>query len=222
MNAPATHVSAREGYELWAETWDDAGSPIVALEERFLAPWLQGLRPRCALDIGCGTGRWTMRLGALGIDASFSMLAVASRKPGVRGRVAAGDAASLPLAGAVADLVLCTLTLGHVAAGAGALRELARVLAPGGTLILTDFHPAAAAHGWRRTFKHEDRVYELENYPYSVPELQQAATDLGLEETVDAAFDLPERDLFVRAGRVELFEAACAVPAVLLTRWTRV
>jgi malonyl-CoA O-methyltransferase len=215
-------VSAREGYELWAGTWDDAGSPIVALEERYLAPWLHGLRPRCALDIGCGTGRWTTRIGALGIDGSPSMLAVASRKPGLRGRVAAGDATSLPLASAVADLVMCTLTLGHVAAWADALRELAHVLAPGGTLILTDFHPAAAAQGWRRTFKLRDRVYELENHPYSVAELQRAAPDLRLEESVDAAFDLPERELFVRAGRVELFEAARAVPAVLLTRWTRV
>ena len=52
--------------------------------------------------------------------------------------------------------------------------------------------------------------------------LQRAAPDLRLEESVDAVFDLPERELFVRAGRVELFEAARAVPAVLLTRWTRV
>jgi len=109
-----------------------------------------------------------------------------------------------------------------VASWATAMCELSRVLTPGGTLILTDFHPGAAAHGWRRTFKHDGRVYELENHLYSVRELQGAAPELRLVEAVDAAFDLPERDLFVRAGRAALFDAVRAVPAVLLTRWTRV
>ena len=31
------------------------------------------------------------------------------------------------------------------------MREFERVLMPGGALLLTDFHPAASAHGWRRT-----------------------------------------------------------------------
>ena len=216
-----TLVSAREGYELWAGTWEDSGSPIVALEERYLTTWLSGPRPHCALDVGCGTGRWTARLGAIGIDASPAMIAVASRKHGLAGRLALADAGSLPIAGGVADLVLCTLTLGHIAAWAAALRELSRVLTPGGTLILTDFHPAAATHGWRRTFRHDGRVYELENHIYSVPELREAAPQLHLAESVDARFDLPERELFVRAGRTEQFEAACTVPAVLLTRWIR-
>ena len=36
----AIPVSAREGYALWAETWDATPSPIVALEHRALLPWL--------------------------------------------------------------------------------------------------------------------------------------------------------------------------------------
>jgi ubiquinone/menaquinone biosynthesis C-methylase UbiE len=214
-------LSAREGYALWAETWDHSGSPVVALEERLLAPWLTGLRPRCAIDIGCGTGRWTARLGAIGVDPSIEMLSVAHRKPAMAGRLVAGDAAAIPIESGAADLVLCTLTLGHVANWAGAMRELARVVAPGGTLVLTDFHPDATAHGWRRTFRHEERVYELENYPYTVAELQSAADELTLQERVDARFGSTERELFESAGRADLFAAACSIPAVLLTRWTR-
>jgi malonyl-CoA O-methyltransferase len=194
----------------------------VALEERYLTPWLTDLHPRRAIDIGCGTGRWASRLGALGVDPSEAMLAVARRKPGLDGRLAAGDAASIPVASGAADLVLCTLTLGHVPNPAGAMLELERILAPGGTLILTDFHPAAAAHGWRRTFRHEERVYELENHAYTIDQLQAAAGGLIREECVDAVFGEAERELFDRAGRAGLFEAARAIPAVLLTRWTRV
>ena len=217
----AAVISARAGYALWAETWDVSGSPVVALEERVLAPWLAELRPRRAIDIGCGTGRWAARLGAFGVDPSIEMLAIAHRKPGLAGRLLAGDAASIPIASGAADLVLCTLTLGHVANWAEAMRELARVVAPGGTLVLTDFHPDAAKRGWRRTFRHEERVYELENYPYTVADLQSAADDLTLEERIDARFGAAERELFEAAGRADLFEAACSIPAVLLTRWTR-
>jgi malonyl-CoA O-methyltransferase len=216
----AIPVSAREGYALWAESWDTTPSPIVALEERALLPWITGLQPRRAVDVGCGTGRWTTRLNAIGVDASPSMLAVAAEKTGLRGRLAVADATALPIASASADLVLCALTLGHIRNGIEAMREFARILAPGGTLLLTDFHPAAAAHGWRRTFRRDGQVYELENYTYSVDQLRTAA-DLELAECTEATIGEPQRALFDAAGRLELFEAACRMPAVLLTRWVR-
>jgi malonyl-CoA O-methyltransferase len=216
----ATPVSAREGYALWAETWDATPSPIVALEERALLPWILRLRPRRAVDVGCGTGRWTTRLNAIGVDASPAMLAVAAAKAGLRGRLAVGDANALPIASASADLVLCALTLGHIRDQTTAMCELARILAPGGTLLLTDFHPAAAAFGWRRTFRRDGRVYELENYTYTVDQLRTVA-DLELAECTEATIGEPERGLFDAAGRPELFASACRTPAVLLTRWVR-
>ncbi len=218
---PAIPVSAREGYELWADTWDATHSPIVALERRALAPWLAAMHPRRAIDVGCGTGRWTGPLQALGLDASAAMLAQAASKPGLRGRLALADAIALPVATGAADLVLCALTLGHVADGAAAMREFARILAPGGTLLLTDFHPAAAALGWRRTFRHGASVYELEHHAHSLAQLRAATGALEWAESAEAAIGEPERPLFERAGRPELFDAACRAPAILLTRWTR-
>src|SRR5258708_3980954 len=76
----AIPVSAREGYALWADTWDATPSPIVALERRALLPWILGLHPRRAIDVGCGTGRWTERLSAIGVDDSPAMLAIAAGK----------------------------------------------------------------------------------------------------------------------------------------------
>ena len=213
-------VSAAEGYQLWAATWDSTPSPIVAVEQRALMPWIAALQPRRAVDVGCGTGRWTARFNAIGIDASPAMLAVAAGK-GLRGRVAAGDATALPLATACCDVVVCALTLGHVRDRPAALRELARILEPGGTLLLTDFHPAAAAQGWRRTFRHNGLVYELENYPYTLDELQDTGAGLVREQCLEATIGEPERKLFERAGKPELFEAAARVPAVLLSWWKR-
>lgn len=210
-------VSAAEGYQLWADTWDSTPSPIVAVEQRSLLPWIEALRPRRAVDVGCGTGRWTARLGGIGIDASPAMLAVAARKPGLRGRLTVADATALPVGTASCDVALCALTLGHVRDRATALRELARILEPDGTLILTDFHPAAAAHGWRRTFRRDGLVYELENYPYTLDE----APGFKLQRSLEATIGESERELFERAGKAELFEAATHVPAVLLSMWKR-
>lgn len=216
-----TAVTAVEGYRLWAETWDATPSPIVALEHRTLLPWIEALAPRRAIDVGCGTGRWTARLSAIGIDASSAMLAVAANK-GLRGRLSVGDAAALPVASGAGDLVLCALTFGHVRDQAGAMREFARVLRPGGTLILTDFHPDAAARGWRRTFRSGGQVYELENHPYTLPQLREMALGLlSLTRVEEAHIGESERELFYRAGRPDLFAAACATPVVLLTRWVR-
>jgi len=195
----------------------------VALEQRALLPWMARLHPRRAIDIGCGTGRWASHLSALGFDASPAMLAVAARKPGLRGRLAVADATALPIASHSSDLILCALTFGHIRNQSAALAEFSRILAPGGALLLTDFHPAAAAQGWRRTFRRDGLVYELENHPYSLDQLRNtaAALSLILEQSVDAAIAEPERHLFEQAGKPDLFAAACRTPAVLLTRWTR-
>jgi malonyl-CoA O-methyltransferase len=219
---PATLVSAREGYQLWADTWDATPSPIVALEHRALLPWITHLHPRRAIDVGCGTGRWTRRLSAIGLDLSPEMLAIAAGKPGLRGRLAVADATALPIANGASDLVLCALTLGHIRDQSAAMWELCRVLTPGGTLLLTDFHPAAAARGWRRTFRRDGHVYELENHAYTIDQLRGGAPGLELVESVEATIGEPERELFHSAGRPELFAAACSIPALLLTRWVRV
>jgi malonyl-CoA O-methyltransferase len=193
----------------------------VALEHRMLLPWIERFRPRRTIDVGCGTGRWAAPLSAIGIDISPSMLAIAAGKPGLGGRLVAADATALPIRTASADLVLCTLTLGHVSNPLVALHELSRILEPGGSLILTDFHPRAAAEGWRRTFRSGGQVYEIENHPYTLDELRAGADRLVLREWAEASIGEPERELFECAGRPELFEAASRTPAVLLTRWSR-
>jgi len=214
-------ISPAEGYALWAAEWDSTPSPIVALEHRVLTPWIADLRPRRAIDVGCGTGRWTAPLSAIGLDLSPAMLAIAASKHGLQGRLAAADATAIPIRSNAADLVLCTLTLGHIRDPLSAMREFARILEPGGTLILTDFHPAAAALGWRRTFRNGGRVYEIENHSYSLEELRAGIPELLLRESVDATIGEPERALFDKAVRPELFETASRMPAVLLTRWSR-
>jgi malonyl-CoA O-methyltransferase len=215
-------------YRLWSETWDNDPSAIVALESRFLTPWLADLRGRRVLDISCGTGRWlehAVREGAeiVGLDLSAEMLLRAAGKPGLAAKLAVADAARLPVPDACADLVLCTLSLGHVREAGAVMGEMARAARSGGRVIVTDFHPEAFLRGWKRTFKSGGRTYEVENFYHSMEWLRDAARDCGLalEQTIEPGFDEPERHIFVNAGKPGLFDEVRGIPAVLLARWRK-
>ncbi len=107
-------------------------------EERFAIEceaWV-GTRKRI-LDVGCGTARLLSRLSSVmpivGIDASVAMLAAGEG----RGSVAAADAAHLPFSDRGFDGIISINVLEHVHDAGQHLKGLARVLAPGGRLVLT-------------------------------------------------------------------------------------
>jgi malonyl-CoA O-methyltransferase len=105
---------------------------------------------RDVLDVACGTGRYSMlaeQAGArlvLSIDYSRGMLARAQVARRIR-----ADMCALPLRSASVDVVLSGLALGHAADLDLCMREIARVLRPGGVLLYSDFHPEATARGFR-------------------------------------------------------------------------
>src|SRR5579884_2692276 len=86
-------VSASEGYGLWAASYDDGRSPLLALEQRCLEPLLPAIGGQEILDVGCGTGRWLERLLQLGgtrvfgADFSGEMLRYAAHKPQLANRL---------------------------------------------------------------------------------------------------------------------------------------
>jgi ubiquinone/menaquinone biosynthesis C-methylase UbiE len=103
--------------------------------------------PRRVVDLGCGTGRLLESLlphlpGAelVGVDPAEGMIAVArtrfAAEPRVRLEVATAE--HLPLADASVDAVTTTMSFHHWDHQEMALREVVRVLAPGGRLLLAD------------------------------------------------------------------------------------
>ena len=102
------------------------------------------------LDLGTGTGRMLEVLGpraarALGIDLSREMLAVARANLERAGlahcRVRQGDLYQLPFDAAVFDVITVHQVLHFLDAPGAAIKEAARVLAPGGRLLIVDFAP---------------------------------------------------------------------------------
>ncbi|MFH9735703.1 class I SAM-dependent methyltransferase [Streptomyces sp. NPDC017260] len=104
------------------------------------------------LDAGCGTGRALPPLRAavgpsglvVGADLTPAMLQTAVRAGRDRdGRLLLTDVTALPLRSRSLDAVFAAGLVAHLPDPAGGLRELARVVRPGGTLAL--FHPIGRA-----------------------------------------------------------------------------
>ncbi len=101
------------------------------------------------VDVACGTGDLAMAFGAagatkvIGIDFTVPMLEIARHKRGANQNTPltyhAGDAMRLPLADRCADIVSIAFGIRNVAQPQAALREFARVLRPGGRLIILEF-----------------------------------------------------------------------------------
>lgn len=107
--------------------------------------------PERVLDVGCGTGYVLRQLAGrlpdttafLGVDAAPKMIEVARNNTAdERVRYAHGTAENLPAADAAFDLVLTTTSFDHWEDQAKGVAECARVLRPGGTLVLTDLFSA--------------------------------------------------------------------------------
>src|SRR3954468_973887 len=100
-------------------------------------------RVRRVLDAGCGTGAMLVwaegDVGARAVGLDFSVDALRYCRARTRAGLLQGDAASLPVAASSFDLVLSLDVIQHLPRPGGdarALAEIARVLAPGGRLLL--------------------------------------------------------------------------------------
>lgn len=105
---------------------------------------------RLTIDVGCGEGRLgrdLARLGhrVVGLDGSLGMATAAAAHPDAVKAIVEGDAAALPFRNALADCVVMFMSLQDIDDMEGAVGEAARVLVPGGRLILAVTHPANTA-----------------------------------------------------------------------------
>lgn len=131
----------------------DFGRKFV-LDEPMLARVRMG-RFRDALDVGCGEGRFCRMLGALGIrtigiDPTETLLAQA-RRLDPAGAYQPGRAEALAFPDRSFDLVVSYLTLIDIPDAARGIAEMARVLRPGGSLLIaniTSFNTAGQPASW--------------------------------------------------------------------------
>ncbi len=127
---------------------------------RKVAAIVRAFAPARVLDLATGTGDLAAAVQAacpqalvVGADFCLPMLAEAKRR-GVPHLLAA-DGMRLPVADAAFDTVTIAFGLRNMASWAGAAREMARVLRPGGHLVVLDFSlPGGLLRGGYRFYLH--------------------------------------------------------------------
>lgn len=154
LDIPAEDV--RSGYARWAGSYEVAKNPLIHVEEPVVHALIEPLPPGDALDAACGTGRHARWLAArghrvIGIDATPEMLELA-REAMPDADLRLGDLTALPVETASVDLVVCALALTHCEDLRAPVAELARVLRPGGRLVVSDFHPLQLMLGGNAMF----------------------------------------------------------------------
>jgi ubiquinone/menaquinone biosynthesis C-methylase UbiE len=148
----ARAAAAQAYFRAHAAEWDRIRKLHVADEavEAAICKALAGKPFRSLLDLGTGTGRMLEMFGpeierGLGLDLSLDMLHLARdrlERAGLKNcSVRQGDIYDLPLADESFDVVILHQVLHVLDDGARAIHEAARVLRPGGRLLVVDFAP---------------------------------------------------------------------------------
>lgn len=130
---------------------------IDLCQRRALAPWIRRVRGGTALDVGCGVGRWSLRLAALGrqvvgVDLSPFMIERATHRSRERGLTATflmGDIQHIRV-GRQFDLILCVTVLQHIVDANEAARTIANLaehLSADGELVLLEAAPNGGGRG---------------------------------------------------------------------------
>jgi SAM-dependent methyltransferase len=208
---PGMHVPESK-FGVWflgTETWaEHVLAPSVASLERLIAD----RRPSypVVVDIGCGWGYAFELLNArfaperlIGVDIDPAMIAASAdeakgRKLAVELLQESASALSMPTASV--DLVFCHQTFHHLVDQTSALKEIHRILKPGGLLLFAE-STRAYIHSWiiRLLFRHqmdvqrsaaeylrmiEDAGLEIRPGAVTYPYLWWSRSDLGLLEAI--------------------------------------
>lgn len=209
--------------------------------ERLLA----GTEPgpgKAVLDAGCGSGVILSDLAGrfgtvLGLDLSFEMLSSIERADAPTTGILLGDMRSIPLPDCSVDVAICRGSLCHVDDMAAAVRELERILKPGGTLVVSEpstdslllrvpravitrrsklfkpSHRAYASRQFRKLFKEVGlRVVRQEYFGYLAFPL------CGMADLIPILPRLPARRL-VAAALVALDRRLARIPLVDRQAW---
>jgi ubiquinone/menaquinone biosynthesis C-methylase UbiE len=139
-----------------------------------------GLVGQRVLDVGCGTGRFALALAergarVWGVDPSEDMLREARSNAAGKAAFKQARAEALPFKDGWFDRAVLRLVV-HLVERPQALREVARVLGPGGRIVIATFAPSSFEDFWvARVFP---QVVEIDRRRF--PERDQLADELGL------------------------------------------
>jgi len=210
-------MSLRDAWESQASNWlrwaRTAGHDHWFWDHNW--PAFERLLPaagRATLDLGCGEGRVGERLAELGhtmvgVDASPT-LAAAARERTAYADVVEADAAALPFEDGRFDLAIAFMSLHDMDDAAAAVREVARVLEPGGRFAIATLHPA-------KTAAEVGGYFETRRYDVAIERDGMAMLFSSLHHSLEGYFALLRDGGFVVEDLRELRVEGSEVPDLL-------
>ena len=208
-------------YERWAESYPPMPhNPLMRAEQETMRRLWPAMTARCVLDLACGSGRYARLLveaGAamvLALDRSAQMLRQVDCATAVLGSMT-----RLPFGSGSFNAVVCGLAVGHAPDLEAWMREVARVLAPGGVLVYSDFHPQAAAAGHVRRFRDpQGGVHSVPHHLHGIEAHRRAAAAAGLtvEVVAEVRVGIELREAF--PGSAGFYQRWHGMPVVLAIR----
>ena len=145
-------------YRSFGYEWSAFARQLPVYEDNFrwyLEPIArEPLKDRRVLDAGCGMGRHTHHFLARGaeviaLDASPAIDVACANNPSERALFVQADLLHLPLESGVIDIAGCLGVLHHLENPAGALKELVRVVRPGGWVLVYLYHDPSESSALR-------------------------------------------------------------------------
>lgn len=225
----APTIEPFEGYQLWAAGYDDTdGNALLFTEERYVRAWFDAekLQNKDLLDAGCGTGRYLRALQDFHprsiaiMDFSPNMLEKAINK--IDGSVPVyshiARVEDPPFKDASFDFILSTLVLDHTENMKAAVHHLSLLLRPGGTMIISCFHPFGHLLGWQRTFRGKDGVVAVKYHRHLHAEYLDAflANGLRLTRIEEPIIDESVKHFYDKAGRADIYCRFKGYPMLLI------
>src|SRR3984885_5379614 len=212
-----------EVFDRWAPSYDAQPNPLLALEQRVLLPRLGDVRGLDILDAGCGTGRWLGQLAGrsprslTGVDISPVMLGLAASKLNHGCELLLGSCTALPVRDASADMVLSSFVVSYLDDLDSFACEIDRVARPGATVFLSDMHPdTEASLNWIRWSPAKDSGARIHGRGWPLQQITGAFEARGFRfvSLLEPMFGAEEREIFEACGRLDLYRAAAALPAI--------
>lgn len=186
---PIGTVGVARAYDRWAASYDVDRNATRDLDAQVVRKVPLEVGGRDVLELGCGTGKNTAWLGerartVIALDFSAGMLATARRR--IRAshvRFVRHDIRRRwPVRGSSVDAVVGNLLLEHVRQLGPIYREAARVLRPGGQLLLCELHPDRQRQGSQAHFTDAaiGRTVRVTAYRHTVGEYVNGGIGAGL------------------------------------------
>jgi 2-polyprenyl-3-methyl-5-hydroxy-6-metoxy-1,4-benzoquinol methylase len=191
------HESVPDGYAHWASVYGTHEQSLFQLEENTLKPHIGDLRNERVLDVGCGTGRYSIYFAEIGaqvtaVDLSAEMVAVAESKALeaiLDIEFAVSDILSFDAGESRFDLVFSSLAATHIEDLSALLAKMESLLRPNGRIWISDIHPIFKMIGANVGYLNNDVFYEIPHFVHSVSDYFTASAENNLK--IESVLEFP-------------------------------